>query len=67
MSPNTRSDIVFDATTHVKRAVALGAAAQHAAALRTVAEAALPVPPAFGNVEVVDVVAAVRILKENCL
>ena len=49
----------------MERAVALSAAAEHATALRTIAETALPVPPPFGDMKVVDVVAAVWILKEN--
>lgn len=65
MNANNRADIVLDAATHMECAVALGAAAEHAAALRTIAEAALPVPPSFGDMEVVDVVATVWILKEN--
>lgn len=65
MKTKGRSDIVLDATAHMERAVTLGATTEHAAALRTVAEAALPVPPSFGDVKVVDVVAAVRVLKEN--
>ena len=65
MKRYTHSDIVLNTTAHMERAVALSAAAEHATALRTIAETALPVPPPFGDMKVVDVVAAVWILKEN--
>ena len=60
-----RSDIVLNTTAHMKRAVTLGAATEHATTLRTIAETALPVPPPFGDMKVVDVIATVWILKEN--
>lgn len=57
--------IVFNSTTHMERAIALHTTAGHATTICTLAEATPFMPPFIWDVEIVNIVTTVRILKKN--
>ena len=57
--------IVFNSTAYMKRVIALHTAARHATTICTFAETASFVPPFIWNVEIVNIIASIRILEKN--
>lgn len=57
--------IMFNSTTHMERTITLHTAAGHTTTICTLAETASLVPPFIWNVEIVNVVTTIRILKKD--